>query len=105
MALATDITIDNLNDLFINTSTGDFEVGYSDDNHVSDIINSAPGYWKQFPLLGANLFYYLNSSGKQQELKNKISTQLIADGYKINDIYFTTDQDGNLVINPDVSRI
>ena len=53
------------------------------------LFYTAPGEFKQFPQSGINLFQYLNapvSSITQQYIKNNISTNLLEDGFDINDL-------------------
>jgi hypothetical protein len=69
------------NDLHINPSTGDFEIGFSDFQHIQDTINAFPGWWKENSQIGVGVFGYVGSAGKQQELKRLIRVQLEADGY------------------------
>jgi len=70
---------------------GDFIIDYSDNTHIQNIIESFPGYWKEFPSIGVGIMYYLNSSGKQQELNNEISRQIKQDGYSINVLEISDD--------------
>lgn len=74
-------------------SNGDFIIDYSDSTHIQDIIESFPGEWKEFPTLGVGLMQYLNSSGKEQELKNEIKRQITADGYSIDTLTIEGDFD------------
>ena len=60
---------------------GDLSIGLSDDDHVTDIIASAQGAWKEYPLCGVGIDNYLNSSGMQQILRRSIIGQLTTDGY------------------------
>lgn len=83
-----DIIMDVNNDLTIDN--GDFFVSYSDNQHITDIIYSSPGFWKEFPDVGVNIITYLNSSGQQQQLRNNIQTQLVNDGYKIDKLTIDT---------------
>lgn len=64
-------------------SGGDLKIDFSDKQHIKDIINSNTGWWKQFPLVGVGIQYYLNSSGKDQQLEREIRLQLTADGYSV----------------------
>ena len=89
----------NTNDLTINNN-GDFQITESNDQNIEDILYSVPGYWKESPLVGVNLYYFLNSSGKQQEMKNIINTQLTSDGFTIK--YLIVNQDGT--INLDATK-
>lgn len=84
MALANDILLDTDGDLdFIN---GDFAIGFSDNQHIQDILESFPGSWKEYPLVGVGLDFYLNSTGKEQTIKNEITRQLTSDGFSIDEL-------------------
>lgn len=74
------------NDLLF--TDGDFTVGYSDDQHQVDLIQSTKGSWKQYPLCGVGIINYLNASGAVMQLKKEITTQLTIDGYTVNEIVF-----------------
>jgi hypothetical protein len=90
------------NDLVI--VNGDFAISESDQQHAEDLIYSAPGHWKEYPLIGVGLDYYRNSVGKEQELRRAIMVQLEADKFNINDvivlsmdqIYIDAERVGNL---------
>lgn len=79
--IAYDIGQDEDGDVFIGAN-GDFGRLPSDKVHVSDIVNSFPGWWKQFPLLGARLRAYINSTGKNDEITRNININLQSDKYK-----------------------
>lgn len=68
-------------DIYINPVTGDFEIVESDSQHVSDIMQSVSGDYKEYPLMGVNFYQVQNSTGQQQEFEGRIRTMLIADGY------------------------
>ncbi len=72
----------DLDDLFINSNTGDFEAAESDPQHVKDLINSFVGWWKEYPTLGVGAKRYLGSTGGAQRLKARVQIALKADGYK-----------------------
>lgn len=75
--MAKDIII---NDLFRN---GDFNVDYSDEQHVHHVILSAPGHWKQHPLIGVDIKQYVHAPltpQTAQKLERIIRLQLEADG-------------------------
>lgn len=86
MAKRKDLRLDTTGDLFINTSSGDFDIIESDGQHVNDILQSVNGDYKEFPLIGVNFFKYQNSSGQRQEIERIIRTQLLSDGYKVDKI-------------------
>ena len=67
--MTTDFQLIN-NDLTI--VNGDFAIAESDNQHLYDIINSFPGWWKEFPQVGVGIQNYVNSSGKQQELSRNM---------------------------------
>ena len=105
MAAAQDIKLDEIGDLYCNELIGDFDTDYeADEVHISDIINSNTGIWKEFPEIGVNLFNYLNSAGQQQNLKNKITSQLLEDGYVINNVSVILNANEELVIFSDATR-
>lgn len=74
------------NDLFIDSSTGDFKIVESDTQHVQDIINSWAGWWKEFPTLGVGIKQYLGRSGGIQLTKRAIKIHLSSDGYRADKI-------------------
>ena len=86
MAKRQDLRQDSTGDLYINTTTGDFEIVESDSQHVGDIMQSINGDYKLSPLVGVNFFLYQNSTGKRQEIERIIRTQLKADGYNVTGI-------------------
>lgn len=91
--MAKDIKLE-ANDLYINPDTGDFDVSDSDIQHIEDIINAFPGWWKSSPFLGVGIALYDNSSGKQQELEAAIRRHLASDNMVINSIKSHQDPDG-----------
>lgn len=76
-----DLKLQN-NDLFIDSTIGDFAIGDSDTQHVQDIINAWAGWWKEFPTLGVGIKRYLGASGGVQVVKRAIKIQLKGDGYR-----------------------
>jgi|ERR1035437_20464 hypothetical protein len=79
-----DIDLDDNFDLTI--VNGDFLITESDQNHVISIINSYTGAWKEYPLVGVGLIQYLAGSVNSDVVKRAIQTQLITDGYNVQDI-------------------
>ena len=84
MPVRHDILLDENNDLII--ENGDFKIGESDQQHQQAIIATWTGQWKEFPLLGIGINYYLGGSGLQQELIREMRIQLTDDGYKFNSV-------------------
>lgn len=94
MALANDFKLDTDEDIFIDPVTFDFVIGPSDKQHVKDILQSVPGWWKEFPLVGFNPYQYLNGKVNAQEVNKNAKLQLMNDGFNIG-------QDGiDIKINP-----
>ena len=83
-----DFGLDDNGDLKI--VNGDFTVEFSDEDHVSDILLSALGHWKQFPLLGVEIEKQISSNANNQQIiKRKIQQQLQSDGYRVGNIDFS----------------
>ena len=79
MADRIDILLDTDNDLKI--YNGDFHVGAADMHHAEVLLISAPGSFKQYPLIGANIRSLI--SGKLDvSARRDLKVQLAADGYK-----------------------
>lgn len=76
---------DNGDELILN---GDLVLGGSDDQHITDILASYPGEWKQSPLCGVNIRRAINGS-MDGRIRRDVRLQLEADGYKVKNITFT----------------
>ena len=101
---ANDFLLDDDGDLQI-TSNGDFKIGLSDRQHITDIIRSNVGWWKQYPLIGVGIMNYLNSSGKEQQLEREIKIQLQSDGYNVDKPKISYDANGLMNITPNAMRL
>ncbi len=102
---AKDLKLDSDGDLYINPNSGDLEIGFSDKQHIKDILTSNIGWWKEFPLVGVAIQSYLNSSGKQQQLEREIKIQLIADGYSVERPVITKNSNGDFSIQTNAIRL
>jgi hypothetical protein len=83
MAKSRDILLNDDNELLI--SKGDFVTGDSDEQHVSLIIRSSPGDWKQHPLVGVGIIKEINSpetAQTKENLSKRIKGQLEFDDYE-----------------------
>lgn len=98
-----DFKLDNDGDLVF--EKGDLKLDFSDKQHIKDIISSNTGWWKQFPLVGVGVQYYLNSSGLQQQLEREIKIQLVADGYSVERPQAISNPDGTFTIQPNAQRL
>lgn len=73
---------DILIDLFGNMTAdaaGDIVTGDNTNYWIGFIVLSAPGHWKQFPLVGVNILSFLNASLSPIQIQGIIIEQLKAD--------------------------
>jgi hypothetical protein len=82
---------------------GDFAIAESDAQHISDTIESFPGWWKNYPSDGVGIFQYLNSVGQEQAIKRSLILNLQSDGYAVNNPVVEFDSSGQLKIIPNAS--
>lgn len=75
----TDILLSEQGDIII--ENGDILVGNSDQQHVSHIIDSAPGAFKETPQLGLGIINYLKTNTSKTKFKRDLRVQLNFDGY------------------------
>lgn len=87
----------------LNFLYGDLITGPSDQQHVTDIIVSYPGWWKEFPQLGVGLWSYFNSAGQEQAIVSSMTVQLTSDGYSSRPIAIYK-PDGTYTIHPNAER-
>lgn len=62
---------------------GDFNITFSDDQHIEHLMVSAPGHFKNAPLLGVRITDYINASlppSEQQKLERLVRLNLESDG-------------------------
>lgn len=83
---------------------GDFLLGESDHQHIQDIVESFPGWWKEFVLLGVGIQGYNGSSGKEQEIQTQIALMLRSDGYQVNAVEPSYTPEGTLNMYVDAIR-
>jgi hypothetical protein len=75
----------------IEFADGDFATGPSDEQHIEHILQSAPGHYKQHPLVGADITQMLGSGFGSAE-KRQITIALQSDGYQLKSIKFSNDK-------------
>jgi len=85
-------------------ANGDLVIGDSEADHIEDIIGSAPGEWKEFPLVGVNINQYIGSAGKESEISRQVKLQLTGDGYSQLTVNTSRDPDGLFNISVDGTR-
>ena len=69
-----DILLTEDNDLKI--INGDFDIGESEMQEVGLILQSTQGEWKEFPLLGPNLFRFIKAKTNKAEIEREVSLHL-----------------------------
>lgn len=79
--MAQDIILDLDNDGDLLFENGDFKVANSDQQHVILLVNTVPGSWKRYPLVGVGIIYYSASANQSRTLRSLINKQLEADGF------------------------
>jgi hypothetical protein len=67
----------------ISLVNGDFATGEADGQHIEDILLSAPGDYLNSPLTGVRIRSALNGPENSLKIKQRIRTQLQADGFQI----------------------
>lgn len=60
-------------------AAGDITAGDNANYWIGFIVLSAPGHWKQFPLVGVNILSFLNASISPVQIQGIIIEQLKAD--------------------------
>lgn len=93
------------NDLYINPATGDFRIGASDNQHIQDILEAFPGWYKEFPAVGAGIPILLKGKLNPQIVEATIKQQLEADGYQLQRPEVTVSPNGRVIIRPNAKRI
>lgn len=86
----------------LNILNGDLTTAPSNEQHISDIIISFPGWWKEFTQLGVGVYQYFNSDGQNQAIISSMVQQLQSDGYtsQPSAIY---QPDGTYLIHPNAT--
>lgn len=84
--IARDLELDDNFDLLI--KDGDFVVTPSDDHTQEIIIISSKGSFRFAPMVGVDIYTYLNSTGQADSIKRDIQEQLRLDGYRVDTIEF-----------------
>lgn len=80
----------------------DFQLVESDEQHIADTINAAPGWWKENPTDGVGIMKFLKGKNVQQEAARAIQLNLQSDGYNSRPIV-NFDSLGNLIIDTNVN--
>lgn len=99
--IAYDFLEDANGDLLIDPVAMDFVFGPSDNQHVADILQSVPGWFKDAPLVGFNPYQYINGKTEPSAVTQNATIQLQGDGYLKGPggINVTVDSNGNVIVN------
>lgn len=81
MAKVTDILLDSNNDLKI--ENGDFVMGDSTYQNQKCLLLAAKGDYKQFPLIGVDVFNWLNDD-RPEDMMREVRIQFSNDGMRVN---------------------
>lgn len=84
---------------------GDFKVIDSDKQHQEHIIRAEPGHFYEYPTLGAGAGSLLLSSETNQRIKQVIEENLIADNFRVNQIFIERGDIDERGIETDAIRI
>ena len=72
-----DILLNDDNSLKI--TNGDFETGESELQEVALILQSVQGEWKSTPILGPNLYRFINGKTNKAEIEREVAIHLAID--------------------------
>lgn len=82
----------------------DLVIGDSDNQNITDILQSVKGDYKRSPQTGLNAIRFNNGTTGITDIKNQAKLQLELDGFKVKQIIVTTDLEGQLNIEPYAER-
>lgn len=74
---------------------GDFKKGNATSQHIRNILQAAPGHYRQYPVIGADINQVVNI-GLDDSIKKQIRYHLKLDGYEVKDI---KEVNGEIVID------
>lgn len=103
--IAYDFKLDENGDLYIDPVTKDLVIVPSDKQHAFDILSSAPGHFKEHPLVGWDPIKRINGRYNKQEGNQAAKTQLRGDGYIVKALNIEMTPSGSLSLTEfDISR-
>lgn len=71
-----------LRDTDFSEEADDFKSGDPENSYIEYIVLSAPGHWKEFPVVGVGIYNYLQGTQSPQVLQRAIQVQLKNDVFK-----------------------
>ena len=60
---------------------GDFGIQASNNQHIQDVVEAFPTWWKEYPAMGCSAGLYLSNNRPSQEFERIIMEQLQIDGF------------------------
>ena len=85
----------------ISISNGDLDIGFSDFDHVQDVIQFNQGELKQYPVCGVGIDNYNQAPNVIQSLNKIITTQFEADNAIIEYLAVKFDTNDKAIVNID----
>ena len=90
-------------DMNFRIKNNDFVLGNSDDQNITDIMQSVKGDFKRNPQIGLNATNFSNSAISNADIKAQTKLQLELDGFRVKDVIVTR-ENGNINIVPYAER-
>jgi hypothetical protein len=75
-----DIWLDN--DQELQVENNDFKLGFVDNNLIKYIVLAAPGHYKTYPNVGANIYKFLLANVSPAQIERAIRAQLEGDVFQ-----------------------
>ena len=97
-----DLLLDSQGDLKFKSN--DLILGNSDNQNITDILQSVKGDYKRSPQTGLNAPIFTNSNATASDIKAQAKLQLELDGFRVKDVIVTRDSEGNINIEPYAER-
>ena len=90
-------------DMNFRIKNNEFVLGNSDDQNITDIMQSVKGDFKRNPQIGLNAANFSNSAISNADIKAQTKLQLELDGFRVKDVIVTR-ENGNINIVPYAER-
>jgi hypothetical protein len=68
-------------DMDIVAVDGDFGIQASNNQHIRDIVEAFPGWWKEYPTMGCSAMLYVSGNTNSQQFQRIVQEQLQIDGF------------------------
>jgi hypothetical protein len=84
-----DFLLDDDDELLMRT--GDFVIGDASKQHAKCLVRAVPGQYRQWPMVGADVFSQLNGPNPDVWVRN-LRLQLEADGMAVEEVSYRTNK-------------